>query len=71
MRDPTDLLDERPRAAHASTLVATGDDLALEVRDGSAHEVSADVDAHHPTRRRVELVEHGGRALAAASPCAR
>ena len=59
------LADESARAARASGLLATGDDLTGDVGDGRSHCLAADVDAGDPAGAGVELIELGAGTLVA------
>src|SRR4029453_2870439 len=66
VRDLPDLRYQRALAPNRGRLVAAGDDLAGQVGDRGADEVPADVQPHDPPRPRVQLVQDGGGAPAAA-----
>ena len=66
--DLADLGDERALAPHPCSLVPTRDDVPGEVRDGGTHVVAADVEADHPPRSRVQLVQDRRRSTAPARP---
>ena len=69
VRDLADLGDQRALALHHRAFVTPGDDVAGEVRDRRPDPGATDVDADHPSRARVQLVEdRGGPPLAARSP---
>ena len=63
--DPAELGDQDLRARQPGGLVGPGGDRAGEVGHRGPHALAADVDPDHVPRRRVQLVQHGGRSLAA------
>ena len=66
--DGAELADQGAGAGGLGPLVAAGDHVAGDVGQGGPDPPAADVDAHHPAGRRVELVEDGAGPGPAAGP---